>query len=267
MSRAGDDEVPLPGGIANRGLVVRIGETVRRPLRPTSAATAALLRHLEAVGFDGAPRHLGVDGRGREVLSFIQGTAITPPYPEWALTEAALTSVADLLRRYHQAVQTFDPSPYEWPTSPPPPFAGGTVSHNDPNLDNIVFRDGRAIALIDFDLASPGSALWDVASAVRLWAPLRSPADISDVRAGQGLRRLRVFAEAYGVRLEDRGRLVAAIELTHDWVYEIVRAGADAGNPGYAEYWSHEGAPRADRSRAWLRQHRQLMEQALTGPR
>jgi len=47
-----DHEVPLPGGIANRGKVVRIGDTVHRPRRDTSAATHALLHHLERVGFD-----------------------------------------------------------------------------------------------------------------------------------------------------------------------------------------------------------------------
>ena len=38
--------VPLPGGVANQGRVVRVGDTVRRPLRRTSRATHALFRHL-----------------------------------------------------------------------------------------------------------------------------------------------------------------------------------------------------------------------------
>jgi hypothetical protein len=101
-------EVPLYGGFANRGLVVRVGDTVRRPQRTTSAATHALLQHLQGVSFDGAPRFLGVDSKGREVLSFIPGDAVTPPYPAWALTDPALVSVAELLRRYHAAVATFD---------------------------------------------------------------------------------------------------------------------------------------------------------------
>jgi len=32
----------------------------------------ARLRHLEAVGFTGAPRFLGIDAAGREVLSYIE---------------------------------------------------------------------------------------------------------------------------------------------------------------------------------------------------
>ena len=57
-------EVLLLGGIANAGHVVRVGDTVRRPQRSWSAATHTLLRHLEAVGFEGAPRFLGADSQG-----------------------------------------------------------------------------------------------------------------------------------------------------------------------------------------------------------
>ena len=167
-------EVPLTGGTANRGLVVRSGQTVRRPQRPNSDAIRALLGHLEQAGFDGAPRFLGTDVRGREVLSYISGEAVTPPYPAWSLTDAALRSVAELLRRYHEAVAGFDATAHRWPRLPPEPYSGTLVCHNDPNLDNVVFRAGKAVALIDFDLASPGTALWDVAAAVRLWSPLRT---------------------------------------------------------------------------------------------
>src|SRR3954468_1956307 len=221
MPEACEVEELLTGGTTNRGLVVRVGDTVRRPQRPTSPATHALLRHLADVGFTGAPRFLGVDRAGREVLSYIPGTAITPPYPAWALTDEALVSVAALLRAYHRAVSTFDPEPYRWPPSPPgppptpPPFAGELVSHNDMNLDNVVFRDGRAVALIDFDLASPGSRVWDVACAVRLWAPLRPATFVDDARRGRELTRLRLFVDSYGLDDRDRKRLVTAIQHNH----------------------------------------------------
>src|SRR5439155_16856588 len=117
----------LLGGIANQGLVFRVGDTVHRPQRPTSRATHALLQHLADVGFDGAPRFLGVDRQGREVLSYLHGEAVIRPYPSWALTDAAMTTVAGLLRRYHQAVSTFDATPYRWPPSPPAPFCSGLV--------------------------------------------------------------------------------------------------------------------------------------------
>ncbi len=256
-------EIPLLGGTANRGLVVRVGDTVRRPARPTGAATHALLRHLDRVGFDGAPRFLGIDADGREVLSYVEGQAITPPYPAWALTDAALASVAGLLRRYHAAVAGFDPAPYGWPESPPAPFGGGLVLHNDPNLDNVVFRQGRAVALIDFDLASPGPRVWDVAAAVRLWAPLRQDADVPDARRGQALRRFRLFADAYGLTGDERAVLVDAVIANHDWLYGVVRRGAENGHAAFADYWSSGARDRAARTRHWYVRSTALLRSAL----
>jgi hypothetical protein len=49
--------------------VERVGDTIRRGTGPWTPAVHALLRHLEAVGFDAAPRVLGFDEQGREVLA------------------------------------------------------------------------------------------------------------------------------------------------------------------------------------------------------
>ena len=106
---------------------------------------------------------LGIDDQGREVLTFVPGDAVTPPYPAWALTDDALRSVAVLLRRYHEAVAGFEPAGHDWPAVAPPEFDEGLACHYDLNLDNVIFRGGRAAALIDFDWANPGSAVWDVA--------------------------------------------------------------------------------------------------------
>jgi phosphotransferase family enzyme len=256
-------EVPLEGGLANHGEVVRVGDTVRRPQRRTSPATHALLRHLEDVGFDGAPRLLGVDDAGREVLSFIPGTAVTPPYPTWALTDAALVSVAHLVRDYHRAVSAFDPTSLAWPESPPPPFAGELVSHNDLNLDNIVFRDGRAVALIDFDLASPGSRAWDVAGAARLWAPLRPDRYIDDLRRGRVLDRFRLFVDAYGIADPDRVRLVSAVLRNHEWSYDIVGTAVANGHAAFHDYWSGGAMERAQTTRQWYLDRADVLRDAL----
>jgi len=256
-------EVLLEGGLANRGRVVRVGDTVRRPLRGTSRATQALLDHLHAVGFTGAPRFLGVDEQGREVLSYVPGTAVTPPYPPWALTDEALVSVARLLRDYHQAVAGFDPARHAWPSSPPTPFARGLVSHNDVNLDNVVFREGRAVALIDFDLASPGCEVWDVACAARLWTPLRPDRHIDDARRGRVLTRLRLFVDTYGLRDADRDDLVTAVWLNHEWCYDIVGTEAAHGHAGFSEYLDGGARERSERVREWYLDSADLLRNAL----
>lgn len=259
-----DDEQILVGGTANRGLVVRVGDTVRRPLRRESASTHALLRHLEDVGFAGAPRFLGLDSDGREMLGYIEGEAVLPPYADWALADEALQSVAALLGEYHDAAEGFPAEGRPWSVPVSEPFRSGTVvCHNDPNLDNVVFREGRAVGLIDFDLAAPGSRVWDVAAAVRLWAPLRAEEDIDDDRAGRVLSRARTFVEAYGLSRADRERLVEAVLAVHDWGYEIVRTGASSGHAHFAQYWHRGGAARAARSREWIVGHRAALARAV----
>src|SRR4051794_37070674 len=255
------EEIPLAGGDLNP--IVRVGDTVRRPQGPWSPAVHALLEHLERVGFDGAPRFLGIDDRGREVLSYIEGEAVIEPYPEWALTDEALVSVAELLRRYHEAAATFDVTGHTWANAVPATFRGGLASHNDPNLDNVVFFGGRGVALIDFDLAGPGSAAWDVACAARLWAPLRAEEDAPEAVRGRAHERLRIFVDACGLPRTERERVVDAAVHTHDWAYDIVRAALDRGHPSFHHHWREGGRLRADRTRRWIVANREAMRRAL----
>jgi hypothetical protein len=244
---------PLPGGTANRGQVVRVGDTVLRPTAPCWPATHALLAHLAAVGFDGAPRILAVSPY-TETLTYIAGQAAVPPLAGDMLTDAALVSVADLLRRYHLAVASFDPAGYEWPRSIPARFRTGLVSHNDVYPANVVFRDGRAVALIDFDLAGPGSAIWDLAAAARSWAPLADDQDVADCLQGRALERFQIFLDASRLSRADRRRVAEAIVANHDWTYAIVTEAAAAGHQGFADHWRTVAEPVA-RARRWCQRY------------
>ena len=263
MTAPEDRELPLRGGIANEGRVFRVGDTVRRPQRSWSPATHALLRHLEAVGFAGAPRFLGVDEQDREVLSFLPGRTVVAPYPEWALTDAALVSVAELLRAYHQAVTGFEARAHAWSVTPPEAFVEGLVSHNDPNLDNVVFRDGRAVALIDFDLASPGSRAWDVACAARLWAPLQPDIDISDSRRGRGLDRFRLFVDSYGMDDAQRVQVARGVGENYHWFWKLISNSAASGHEAFANYWRSVPRDRVERTARWFDDHEAALRAAL----
>jgi len=251
-STSGDGH-PLLGGTANRGLVVRVADTVVRPAAPCWPATHALLAHLAAAGFDGAPRVLSA-GPSTETLSYIEGQAAVPPLPGDTLTDTALVSIADLLRRYHQAVESFDPAGYRWPRPIPAAFRTGLVSHNDAHPANLVFRDGRAVALIDFDWAGPGGAAWDFAAAARYWAPLQPDRDIADSRQGRALERFRIFLDASGLTRADRRLVAEAIVANHDWMYAIVTEAAAGGHQGFADHWNAV-AESAARSRSWCQRH------------
>ncbi len=92
---------PLEGGRSTAG-IVRIGGMVHRPMSERAPFVRDLLRHLEAVGFTGAPRYRGVDPEGRQVLTYVKGWVphVTEP---GAWTDAQLRHVARLLRAFHDA--------------------------------------------------------------------------------------------------------------------------------------------------------------------
>jgi hypothetical protein len=167
-------EEPLPGG--THGPVVRIGNTVRRRPLPGTPTVHALLRHLEGADFDGAPRALGFDEQGREILSYIPGVVVGQrgggPYPAFTRDEDTLVSLARLLRRYHDATVGFAPPPdAAWAFQVGAPREGEVVCHNDVGPWNTVFVDGRPRALIDFDTAAPAPREWDMAYALYRFVP------------------------------------------------------------------------------------------------
>ena len=69
LDRLSGKEVALKGGMSTPG-VVRVGDTVRRPLKEKSPFVHDVLRHLERQGFDRVPRFLGIVEKGREMRPF-----------------------------------------------------------------------------------------------------------------------------------------------------------------------------------------------------
>ncbi len=248
-----DEDGPLEGGTANRGQVVRIGHTVHRPTGPHSGASHAFLRHLTASGFGGAPDLLEVRD-GTEVLTYIEGRAATPPLADWAVTDDALVSVGELLRDFHLHASTFDASAHRWHRPVPARWRGRLVTHNDPHPANVIFRNGRAMALIDFDLAAPGSAAWELAMAACFWVPLLDVRDVQDARQGRWALRWRLLLDAYQADAALRTAVRLATPAAHGWIAGIIEEGSQAGHPAFAQLWTQWSA-RYRRAGRWIRGH------------
>jgi hypothetical protein len=258
-SSDGESETVLVGGVANQGAVVRVGDTVRRPIRPASPAIRKLLTHLEAVGFSEAPRFLGVDDAGREVFSYIAGEVGVPPFGGWIAGDEALLETARLLSRYHDAVASFDLSSIEgWSDDLADPVGRDVICHNDVCVENVVFRDGRAVGLLDFDFAAPGRPIWDAAMTARMWGPLAHPGYRRAWPGGlDAVARFGRFANAYGIAADQAVEFVDAALATHDVGRAFVRRHVDAGDPAFVEMWRNFGGPERDRlDGSWLKEVR-----------
>ena len=204
MRGAGDWE-PMGGGTLTE--VHRRGDVVRRSLEAWSPSVHALLRHLEEVGFDAAPRLLDVDDR-YEYLTFVPGDI--PSQLElrmgWKPSDEHMADAAQLLRRYHDATASFVPEPtHRWnPAFHDADAPAQVVCHNDFGPWNCTFEGGRPIGMIDFSEAAPGTREWDIALTASFFVPLYAYADFTDAP-----RRLRLFCDAYG--LDDRSHVVDAL--------------------------------------------------------
>jgi aminoglycoside phosphotransferase (APT) family kinase protein len=246
------------------GRVERIDDTVHRPAAPWTAAVHGLRRHLEAVGYEYAPRVLGFDEHGREVLTWIDGESGPDGWGK-VVDDRGLIAFARLLRDYHDAVAGYrPPATARWSTSTTAePFGDDrVVCHGDFGPWNTVWRGDRPIGIIDWDHARAAARLHDVAYALEYAAPFRDDAEcVRWLRYPQPpdrRRRLEVFAGAYG--LTDTAGLADAVLTVQEAGIEAVRRLAEQGQEPQAT-WVAEGYLDELRSRvAWSRANRHLFE-------
>jgi len=227
-------EEVLAGGNLSR--VVRIGDTVRRPTGAWTPTIHALLRHLEAKSFDGAPRVHGIDDEGREILDFIPGATAWPEMGALK-TDDGLARAARLLRRYHEAVTDFVvPDDAVWQMddmrADGEPYLAGEapiVCHNDCAAWNLVLGSGRW-AFIDWDVAGPRPRLWDVAYAIRGMVLCDPDAALAD--------RVDLFAREYGLDVAERRRLPELVIARITSSIEMMRRRAEAGIEPWTTMWA-----------------------------
>ncbi|WP_326553656.1 phosphotransferase enzyme family protein [Micromonospora sp. NBC_01813] len=239
--------------------VVRVGDTVRRPAGPWTPAVHAFLTHLRAVGYEGAPRPLGIDAEGREVLTYVPGVVPWPDRFDLLDPDAALRRVGKLVRDLHDAAAGFSPpADAAWQRLIPP---GGAdlIIHHDLAPWNLVV--GAAWVFIDWDTAGPGTRLWDLAYAAKGFVPLS--ADPAWQRP-DAARRLRTLVDAYGLDERQRRDLVPLLarraRSMHDFLAEQSAAGVQPWSrlwrEGHGDTWrrdaDHIGARKTDWATALL---------------
>jgi aminoglycoside phosphotransferase (APT) family kinase protein len=191
----------LPGGMDEGAELVE--GTVRRPIRPWSQTVHGLLRHLEARGFAGAPRVVGVDDQGREMLTYVGGDTVghRQPWPAWTHSDEALVDIGHWLRRYHAAVADYvPPSDAVWREGQRWQ-SGLIIGHGDPAPYNAVWTDRGLVALIDWDNAGPVQREDDVAWVAFSWTPLHARQVVEPegfTAFAERRERLNRLLQAYG---------------------------------------------------------------------
>jgi hypothetical protein len=262
------EEIPLLGGDVTEGLV-RVGDTVRRPPGERDELVRDVLLYLEKAGFDGAPRFLGVDSAGRQALTYIEGEVAGRPRPSWIADEERAMSVARLVRGYHDAVEGFGiptnlPAPIEPPGLPDLDDPPELVGHQDVTPENVVFREGSAYALIDFDLARPVSRAREAVNLMLWWAPFGADADLDPALRGlDRRRRCRLLADAYGLSDPDRRRLMALSIGLNERAWHTMKYRADTLGGGWQRMWSEGVGDQIRHRQIWLEENADPLTTAL----
>lgn len=245
--------------------VHRRDNVVFRPVYRWTPSVHALLRHLEKIGFEAAPRIVdsGFDSNNREMLGYVEGDFVHPgPWRDEALME-----VGRLLRRLHRATADYRPSgEAEWQ----PWFLrelggenGYVMSHGDVAPWNTVTRDGMPVALIDWEYAGPIDPMVELARVCWLFPQLHD----DDVASMAGLpplevraRQVRLLADGYGASADQRrgllDRIIAVV--VHETAEEAIERHVvpDSHGPLWGFAWKA-------RSAAWILRNRAVLEQAL----
>lgn len=242
------EEESLPGGFIHE--VVRVGETVRRPQPERADYVNDLLQHLERLGWPGAPRYLGVDDAGRQMLSYVDGhVAWERAQPPAVWSRPSLERVAKLVRQFHDLTAGSR-------------FAGDqeVACHNDLSPKNTVYRDSgeglRPVAFLDWDIAAPGRRIHDVAHVCWQYldlGPGRNPSAAGEL--------IRLVSDSYGLR--ERADLVETIRWWQVRCWGGIEDGAAAGDPAMERLRADGVVEKIRAAYEWVTKHRDTLDAAL----
>lgn len=223
----------LSGGSMNQ--VIRIADTVHRTVQG-HPMLHSYLRYLEQAGMPGVPRFLGMDEKGREILTYLPGKTMGPDYPSdhpCLHSDDALRDMAQFLRKLHDVSAGFLPAAKEggWGNPYFPQETPETICHGDAAIWNFVFVEERLTGIFDFDQAHPGARAWDLTSTVFSAVGLVPYGYEPAVHAADCRRRIRLFFDAYG--MDCPANFLELLIKRIENVCDEMEAGAAAGDENF----------------------------------
>ena len=117
----------------------------------------------------------------------------------WLWGDDVMASAASKLRAFHDATTDLVTEGQLWRTRTHDPVE--VICHNDFAPYNLVFQDHCLVGAIDFDMASPGPRVWDLAYLAYRLVPLTAWSNHESLSssAKERARRLALRCESYGL--------------------------------------------------------------------
>lgn len=231
-------ELSLFGG-RTASEVVRVGDTVHRSMGTHSEFSQSLLKVLEEKEFSHAPRFLGIDEKGREILTYIEGEVV---HGEVKWTDTQLNKVVEIIRDFHNSTEGSK-------------LAGDkeVVCHNDIAPWNVVVKDNVPVALIDFDGAEPGNRVDDLA--YFLWTFLELG---NDTPPKEQATKIKLLCDKYGFK--DGSKLVGAILEQQEKILKMRKEMAKIASNEESRKFSEDRIPIITSEMEWVKTNREILE-------
>lgn len=195
----GNEGRPLMGGNMNTPILK--DHEVYKDVSCATPSIHKLLKHLGSKGIQWVPKSRVDLNEGKHILSYIEGV-VPHDMPQWIWSEAILLDIGMKMREWHDATLDFEGGGLQWNYDSGEPYE--VICHNDFAPYNCVFNDKVCVGLIDFDVCSPGTRLWDLAYMAYRYVPLCPTDNIdrykecSPFTKEAMLVRLKALIRAYG---------------------------------------------------------------------
>ncbi len=242
--------------------IIRIGNTVHRPINWWTPSVHHLLNYLESINFKYSPRVLGFDEQGREILSFVDGQSGKDGW-EKIVSEKGLRKYAKLLREYHYAIAGYKPlSNSEWAYAKGELKEGEIMCHGDFGVWNTVWAGDEPVGIVDWDFVVPAKPRYDFLYALEYSAPFRDDdaclkwhhfPEIPDRK-----QRIKVFAEAYG--MSELGDIVADVANMQRQVGRYEAELARRGLQPQVDWVANGDLDEVEKQAKWTESNRSLFE-------
>jgi thiamine kinase-like enzyme len=191
-------EVVLSGGNMNSPILKN--QLIYKEATSASRTIHELLVHVREQGITWIPESRGINSEGKHVLTYLEGE-VPHDTPEWLWQETIMLESAKRLRQWHDATVDFKLESAVWLLKNDEEQE--VICHNDFAPYNCVFQDQQLIGVIDFDVCSPGSRLWDIAYTAYRFVPLfpcertDQSDEVSPFSMCQMIERLGRFLDEY----------------------------------------------------------------------
>ncbi len=242
--------------------IVKIGDTIHRPVGWWTPSVHVLLKYLSDVGYKYSPRVLGFDEQGREVLSYIEGQS---GGDGWAkiIPDEGLKIFAKLLREYHEVIANFKPpADSEWAYSKGAPKKGEVMCHGDFGPWNVVWQGSEPVGIVDWDFVLPAKPEYDILYALEYSAPFRNDENTLEWHHFPEIpdrkHRVNVFLGAYGTSsIENIAQKVANMQRQVGKYEEQL---AKRGLQPQVDWIANGDLDRIEEWAAWTETHKSLFE-------